>query len=302
MNIHPLDTRFQGMTQVTAVYLIEGPEGPVLVETGPASTLPTILDALDDRGYKASDINHVLVTHIHLDHAGAAGWWAQQGAMVYVHHVGAPHLIDPSKLLGSAARIYGDLMEQLWGEVLPAPEGNVTPLYDGDTVNAGGLTFTAVDTPGHAYHHHAFKLVDDDGRAIAFTGDAAGIHLPHVGLIDLPAPPPEFHLETWLATIDRLAGLQLDRIYPTHFGPVEDVAAHLKVFRELLIDGVAFVKILWDRGAGRDQLVADYLAWHRERAEAYQLAGAALEQIQLANPQFMSVDGISRYLRKKHGG
>ncbi len=302
MKLHILDTHFQGMAEVTAVYLLVGPEGPVLVETGPASTLPAILTALDGHGYRPADIRHVLLTHIHLDHAGAAGWWAQQGAQVYVHHVGAPHLIDPSKLLASATRIYGEAnMARLWGEVLPAPAENVTPLYDRDTVYAGGLTFVALDTPGHAYHHHTYRIRDYREGELAFTGDAAGVNLPQVEVVDLPAPPPEFHLETWLATLDRLEAANLKTIYPTHFGPIRDVHGHLVALRGLMIDAVAFVAQRRQAGVPRDALLAEYVAWNRERARLSRLSAAAIDRYEAANPMFMSVDGILRYLRKKDG-
>ena len=300
MKLHILDTLFQGMAQVTAVYLVVGPEGPVLVESGPGSTLPAILKALDGHGYGPGDVRHVLLTHIHLDHAGAAGWWAQQGAQLYVHHVGAPHLIDPSKLLASATRIYGaDNMARLWGEVLPAPAERVTLVYDGDRIEAGGLTFTALDTPGHAYHHHTYRLRDYREGELAFSGDAAGVNLPLVNLVDLPAPPPEFHMETWLATLARLDSAGLKTIYPTHFGPVHDVHGHLVALRGLMVDAVAFVAQRHAAGAGRDAVLADYIAWNRQRARAANLPAAAIDRYEAANPLFMSVDGILRYLRKR---
>ena len=197
--IHTLDLLFQNVPQAIAAYLVIGPEGPLLVETGPGSTLQNLKAQLGRHGLAPQDIGQVLVTHIHLDHAGAAGWWGQQGAQIYVHHVGAPHLIDPSRLLASAARIYGDQMDTLWGPMLPTPAEKVTAVYDGDIIQAGGLEFLALDTPGHARHHHVYRLGN-----LAFTGDAAGIQLPDSRLIDLPAPPPEFELEVWQQTIDRL--------------------------------------------------------------------------------------------------
>ncbi|HRQ14518.1 MAG TPA: MBL fold metallo-hydrolase [Promineifilum sp.] len=328
MDIQILDTHFQGMAQVTAVYLLVGPDGPVLIETGPGSTLPAVISALAAQGFRPRDIKHVLLTHIHLDHAGAAGWWARQGAQIYVHHVGAPHLIDPSKLLASATRIYGDRMDMLWGEFLSAPAEKVTPLYDGDIVRAGGLTFTALDTPGHAYHHHTYIVETGvflenpvsiaspletgvPGRnpvsRIAFTGDAAGVRLPQFNVVDLPAPPPEFHLETWLGTLDRLEAAAAGVIYPTHFGPIRDIHGHLSQLRTLMVDAVAFVEArlggLEDlTGSGkpvRSVLLEEYIAWNRARAAAMNLSPTAVESYELANPLFMSVDGILRYLRKR---
>ncbi len=301
MKLHILDTHFQGMAQVTAVYLLVGPEGPVLIESGPGSTLPAVLQGLAAQGFGPADVRHVLLTHIHLDHAGAAGWWAQQGAQLYVHHVGAPHLVDPGKLLASATRIYGDKMGPLWGEMLPAPAERVTPLYDGDRVEAGGLTFIAIDTPGHAYHHHAYKVRDFRQGEIAFTGDAAGVNLPLVGVVDLPAPPPEFHLETWLKTIHRLESEELQTIYPTHFGPIHDVHGHLVALRMLMIDAVAFVAERHHAGVERESLLGEYIAWNRERARTLHISPGAIERYEAANPLFMSVDGILRYLRKREG-
>lgn len=335
MDIQILDTHFQGMAQVTAVYLLVGPDGPVLIETGPGSTLPAVIGALAAQGFRPRDIKHVLLTHIHLDHAGAAGWWARQGAQIYVHHVGAPHLIDPSKLLASATRIYGDRMDALWGEFLSAPAEKVTPLYDGDVVEAGGMTFTALDTPGHAYHHHTYIVETGvflenpvsiaspletgfPGRnpvsRIAFTGDAAGVRLPQFDVVDLPAPPPEFHLETWLGTLDRLEAAAADVIYPTHFGPIHDIHGHLSQLRTLMVDAVAFVEARLGGLAGgassavpsatpevRAELLAEYIAWNRARAATLNLSPTAVESYELANPLFMSVDGILRYLRKRGG-
>jgi glyoxylase-like metal-dependent hydrolase (beta-lactamase superfamily II) len=316
MKIHTLDTHFQGMAQVTAVYLLIGPDGPALVETGPGSTIPAVVDALAAHGYQPGDIGQVLLTHIHLDHAGAAGWWAQQGAHIYVHRVGAPHLIDPSRLMASAGRIYGDLMEPLWGEMLPVPEERLTALDDGDVVQAGGLAVTALDTPGHAYHHHTYVLETDEGR-LAFTGDAGGINLPQVNIVDLPAPPPEFHLETWLATLDRLAAQNLALLYPTHYGLVMDAAAQIATLRALMIEAVEFITgHVRDQMGGapgdpfpatidasaRSALLEEYVAWNRRRAAAGGLSPEAIRRYELANPLFMSVDGILRYLRKRETG
>ena len=229
MQVHTLDLHFQGRPHTIASYLVIGPDGPVLVETGPHSTFGELTRGLANHGFLPADIKHVLVSHIHLDHAGAAGWLAREGAHIYVHHVGAPHLIDPTKLMTSATRIYGDKMDTLWGEVLPIPAGQVTSLEDGNKVNAGGLTFTALDTPGHAYHHHVFLLGE-----LAFVGDAAGIQLPGRPFVDLPSPPPEFNLELWQQTIDRLLTLSVTAIYPTHFGRVDNWQQHLQGLRDLL--------------------------------------------------------------------
>jgi glyoxylase-like metal-dependent hydrolase (beta-lactamase superfamily II) len=294
MQIRALDLGFQETPRVTASYLVVGPDGPVLVETGPGSTLDNLTGQLAAAGYSPSDIRHVLVTHIHLDHAGAAGWWAQQGAQVYVHHVGAPHLIDPGKLLASASRIYGDQMFPLWGEMLPAPAERVTPVFDGDTIAVAGLTFTAMDTPGHAYHHHVYRLGD-----IAFTGDAAGIHLPELSMADLPAPPPEFNLDRWLTTVERLQKESFSAIYPTHFGKVSQWRQHLATFAALLKDSAEFVRVRMEEGLERDDIVHRYRSWQGTRAKEAQVSDETLQWYEVVNPLYMSVDGIMRYWRKK---
>jgi glyoxylase-like metal-dependent hydrolase (beta-lactamase superfamily II) len=294
MQIHTLDLNFQNKPNTIASYLVEGSAGPVLVETGPASTLGTLKRRLADHGYVPSDIRHILVTHIHFDHAGAAGWWAQQGTRIYVHRVGAPHLINPTRLLSSATLIYGDQMDTLWGQIIPAPAGQVTALHDGDTIQIGDLTFTALNTPGHAYHHHVYRLGN-----IAFTGDAAGIHLPNSSLVDLPAPPPEFNLKLWKKTIERLLEQSFSTIYPTHFGPHPDPEHQLRSLDELLDEAAEFVRKRLEDGLGRDEILVQYLDWHWARAESAGSDQEISDRYEAANPQFMSVDGIIRYWRKQ---
>lgn len=294
MNIHTLDLKFQGIAHNIASYLIVGPDGPVLVETGPGSTLQTLLAGLADHGYAPQDVRHVLVTHIHLDHSGAAGWWAQQGAQVYVHHVGARHLIDPSKLMTSAKRIYLDKLDKLWGEVLPAPAERITELHDGDKVEVAGLTFTALDTPGHAWHHHAFRLGD-----VAFAGDAAGIHVPDNPVIAIPTPPPEFNLEAWQKTVVRLKQENFRAIYPTHFGRVDNVSEHLDAFEQLLNQTAEFVRERVEAGFERDQIVVQYEAWQQERAVAVGAADDAMLQLDKVSSHNISVDGLMRFWRKR---
>ncbi|MFW6183218.1 MAG: MBL fold metallo-hydrolase [Chloroflexota bacterium] len=294
MTIHTIDLKFQGVPQAVACYLVQGPEGWLLVETGPMSTLPQLRQELARRGVSETQLDAVLVTHIHLDHAGAAGWWAQHGVAVYVHHVGAPHLIDPSRLWRSAGRIYGDQMEMLWGEAAPAPQENVVTLEDGDVVQVAGLTLTALDTPGHAWHHHVYRLGE-----IAFSGDAAGVRVPGSNWVSLPAPPPELDLEAWNKTLDRLEAEQLQALYLTHFGRVDDVGPHLRQLREMMEAAAGFVREQMERGKEREQIVEAYVAWNRERALAAGMPADDFAKYEAANPLFMSVDGLLRYWRKQ---
>jgi glyoxylase-like metal-dependent hydrolase (beta-lactamase superfamily II) len=294
MNIHTLDLNFQGIPNLIAAYLIQGPAGYALVETGPMTTLPTLLDNLANYGLTPADIRHVLVTHIHLDHAGAAGWWARQGAQVYVHSIGQPHLIDPSRLLQSVQRIYGDMMESLWGEVLPAPADCVTPVEDGMSIEVAGLTLRAMNTPGHAWHHHTYRLGE-----IAFCGDAAGVCLNNSPWVSFPSPPPEYNLEAWRQTLDRLEAAKLEALYLTHFGRVEHVQEHLERVRHLMEEMSEFVRVHMDTGMGRNQLVREYIDHVAAAAEAQGLTEEGWRQYESVIPTFMSVDGIIRYWQRQ---
>ena len=294
MRIETLDLDFGQTAETIAAFLVFGPEGPVLVETGPASTLPTLLARLEEHGVQPGDVRHVLVTHIHLDHAGAAGWWAQQGATVYVHPNGERHLIDPSKLLTSAERIYEDRMDSLWGRTVPAPAENVVAVKGDSTIEAAGLEFVALDTPGHARHHHVYRLGD-----VAFTGDAAGVRLGERHWIDLPAPPPEFDLGAWKGTLTRLRSENLDTLYRTHFGPTSDVSVQLDQFEAHLEEGAALVRDMMAEGLDREAMIDRYNQTMWRLASADGVDDAAALAYELANPRFMSVDGISRYWRKR---
>lgn len=294
MDIETLDLNFQGIPNLVAAYLIKGTAGYALVETGPMTTLPTLLDQLAIRGLTPADIRHVLVTHVHLDHAGAAGWWARQGAQIYVHPIGQPHLIEPGRLLESVQRIYGDMTEPLWGEVLSAPADCVIPVDDGMVIEAAGLTFRAIHTPGHAWHHHTYRLGE-----IAFGGDAAGVCLNNSPWITFPAPPPEFNLEAWQQTLGRLQEEQLQAIYLTHFGRIDNVQQHLERVQAMMEEMSEFVRLRLEAGMGRNQLVKEYIGHVAEAAEAQGLTEEEWRQYESVIPTFMSADGIIRYWQRR---
>ncbi len=294
MRIEALDLEYQQTPQVIASFLVYGPDGSVLVETGPGSTLPVLLSRLEEHGVRSEDVRHVLLTHIHLDHAGAAGWWAQQGATLYVHAVGAPHLVDPSRLLASAERIYGDQMESLWGDVLPAPAERVVAVEDGATIEAGGLDFIALATPGHAGHHHVFRLGD-----VLFAGDATGIKLPDHFWVDLPAPPPDFDLELWKSTLDRLRREEMTTLYRTHFGAATAIEDELDAFEALMEDATALVQTMLEKGLEEDVMLERYIEAMRARAQSAGVDDETARAYEVANPRHMSVQGIARYLRRR---
>jgi glyoxylase-like metal-dependent hydrolase (beta-lactamase superfamily II) len=222
-NIHTIDLNFMGLSGAIAVYLIPHRDGAILVECGPGSTFPRLEQAIQEQGYALTDITDVLLTHIHLDHAGAAGRLAQTGSRIHVHPVGAPHLIDPEKLLASAGRIYGDMMGPLWGEFLPVPAENLKVVEDGEVMEIGELQIRAVDTPGHAYHHYAYFY-----KEVCFSGDIAGVRMRGVRHVRLPMPPPEFNLELWRQSLEKLKNESFQTIAPTHFGLFSDPDWHLR--------------------------------------------------------------------------
>ena len=296
MRIDVIDLEFQGTPHVIAAFLLRGPDGVALVETGPSSTLPVLLARLAEHGVEPEAVHDVLVTHIHLDHAGAAGFWARRGARVHVHPNGRPHLVDPSKLLTSATRIYGSRMDELWGEVLPAPAEQVLAVEDGAEIEVAGARIRALDTPGHAGHHLVFVLED-----AVFAGDAAGIRLPDQAWIDLPAPPPEFDLDAWRCSLARIRSIGARRIYRTHFGAAGDVAGQLNLFERLLEAGSTWVREMLASGLDRDAMVAEFSRRMRDRAAEQGVDDATARAYELANPRSMSVDGIARYWTRRAG-
>jgi glyoxylase-like metal-dependent hydrolase (beta-lactamase superfamily II) len=216
--LHVLDTKMHGRPGITASHLLVD-ERTAVIETGPKSSLGNVVAELDRLGIDSLD--WIIVTHIHLDHAGGAGTLAQRfpDARIGVHEVGAPHLADPAKLWSSAARIYGERMEQLWGGIDPVSADRIHVIADGEVVDLGTTKLRAIETPGHAYHHHAFL---DESSGHVFAGDALGVRLPEVGVIRPATPPPEFHLEKAIVSIERIRNLDATRLYPTHFGPHDE--------------------------------------------------------------------------------
>ena len=296
--IEIIDLNFQGQPGIIASYVLRGPRGVALIETGPASTYPALKAGLAALGIALAQVTDILVTHIHLDHSGAAGWLAQEtGATVHVHVVGAPHLADPAKLLASARRIYGADMDRLWGETLPAPAGQVHALADGDVIDAAGLRITAVDTPGHAWHHMAYLL---DG--LCWTGDVAAVRFPSLPHVRVPTPPPEIDLAAWRSSLARLRALHPDQLLPTHFGPVAaDTLSHLQAVEEQLDAAAAFVRERWQAGEVSEAIIDAYRAWIAARALADGADAAAAARFEVIVPSEMCVQGLARYFQKQAG-
>jgi glyoxylase-like metal-dependent hydrolase (beta-lactamase superfamily II) len=304
--VFQLDLRFQGFAGAVAAYLIAEGDTLTLVETGPGSTLPTLRAAVAEAGFELAALTHVVVTHIHLDHAGAAGTLLREAtrARLYVHPVGAPHLVDPSKLIASATRIYGADMDRLWGAFESVPADRLTTLADGDAIAlGGGRRLVAVHTPGHAVHHVALH---DPATGDVYTGDVAGVRLGRAPHVRPPTPPPDIDLDVWRTSIERLRALAPTRLLLTHFGAVDDVAWHLDDLLTRLFGWAGWIEGRLD---APDADVAEIVTALQSRGarelsralpdvDADALATLA-QGYELANPSYMQVEGVRRYVSRR---
>lgn len=296
-----IDTQFQGERDIIASYLIAGSDGLALIDVGSAASVNALLAGVRAAGFDPVEITSLILTHIHLDHAGASGPLVRQlpRARVYVHRIGAPHLIDPTNLITSATRIYGSQTERLWGHMEPVPENRLEIVDDGDEIAAGGRTLRALYTPGHAIHHIALY---DSARKIVFPGDVAGVSIEGVGYARPPTPPPDISLEDWDASIDRLDMLGLDRLYLPHFGEVRAVRQHFADLRRRLREW-GEIALAGIRAGENDSAIAADLARAGDPDIAALAHGAvtardAVRQYELATNYLMSAQGLMRYYRK----
>jgi glyoxylase-like metal-dependent hydrolase (beta-lactamase superfamily II) len=271
-----IDVMHLGRPHVIGCWEVDG----ALVDPGPQSSMETLLAAIGDEQPRA-----VLLTHIHLDHAAATGALVRRWPEleVYVHERGAPHLIDPSKLLASAERLYGDRMEYLWGEIVPVPEANVKPLTGGEDV----LGMRVAYTPGHASHHVCY-FHEDSGTA--FVGDVAAVRIPGVEEIVPPTPPPDIDIETWLDSIATVESWRPERLALTHFGAIEEPIEHLELVRKRLREEANLARELPEEA---------YERHHRDRVSAAATSEeAAEEMIQCVPPEYQW-RGLNRYWSKQ---
>ena len=288
-----IDTLLGGWDQVTAGYLIEGPE-PVLVETGSQSSVQALLDALAELNVGAADLAGVAVTHIHLDHAGGVGDVARAfpNATVYVHEKGARHLVDPDRLVRSAAMVYGELLDSLYGRLDPTPAERIHVLEDGEEVRVGpGRVLTTVDSPGHAKHHLALH---DSESGILFAGDAVGVRLPDAGVLRPSTPPPDFDLGQAIRSLDRFAERRPAGIALAHFGLVPEPAATLEEAKGTLRRWAEVAEAAWREG--RD------IAAALDDAFASDLTGVDphhKEKLDTLNGVHSNAAGFRRWLEKR---
>ncbi|MFN0015331.1 MAG: MBL fold metallo-hydrolase [Saprospiraceae bacterium] len=298
MNMYTLDLGFQHLDQTIAAFVLEGPGGLALVETGPYSAYPQLVAALADNGWKPADFRDVFLSHIHFDHAGAAWAFAREGATIHVHPKGLPHLAAPEKLYNSARMIYGDSMDSLWGAMEPIPETCLHAPEHGEVVKAAGLNFTAWYTPGHAVHHIAWEVSAPGTEAVIFTGDVAGVCIDPRYTAP-PCPPPDIHLEDWQDSIRLLRELPAEVLVLTHFGKITAKHAHLDELESRLLAWAAWMKPYAEKQTPAAEVVQAFESYVRADLVAAGVSPENLARYEVANPAFMSVAGLLRYWKKK---
>jgi glyoxylase-like metal-dependent hydrolase (beta-lactamase superfamily II) len=270
-----IDVLHLGRDRVICAYLVDG----LIVDPGPSSCVDTLIAQLGPTQPRG-----LLLTHIHLDHAGASGVLCSRfpELVVYVHENGAPHLVDPSKLLASAARLYGEDMEELWGKVVPVPESRVRRLSGGERVDG----FRVADTPGHASHHVCYL---HEATRDAYVGDTAGVRIPPYEHTVAPTPPPDIDVEAWLDSLHTIASWNPQSLCLTHFGQVTDVADHLHRVRSALTDAADSARL-----DGEERFIARLEDGIREATDP-----ATMEAYEQAAPPEQLYQGLERYWRKR---
>ncbi len=293
--IHILDTRQLGRPGIIAATALESNEGLILFDTGPESTFENIARELRAIGVDPKDVRHVFLSHIHFDHAGAAWRFAELGATIYVHPNGAPHLTDPSRLIDSATRIFGDQMEKLWGRIAPVPSDSIRILQDGDVVRIDSLGIRAIETPGHASHHHVYHWEEN-----LFGGDVAGVRIGNGPPIP-PFVPPELQVESWLSSIDKMRALNSTKLYLPHFGLVDgSVVSHFDALEERVRRWSGWFRDQMRQGENERELIPVFAEYE---ANDLRSGGARAEQVldyEAADPSYMAVGAALRYWRKYH--
>ncbi len=293
-----VDLDFLGVPEIIATVVLHGASGVALIDPGPATTLDHLRLSLQRKGIAVADVRQILLTHIHLDHAGATGELVRENPAidVFVHERGAPHMIDPSRLLASATRLYGADMNRLWGDVLPVNAARVRALKGEERIRAGGRNLEVAYTPGHASHHVAYF---DPSSRVAFVGDTAGIRRQGRTYVMPPTPPPDIDLDAWRISEDRILAWEPDTLFLTHFGPFHGARLHFQEMTEHLAQWSRIVRILLaDPSLDEEQRLSAFMT--EALLDLKRKVGAVeAEQYNRAGRLDYSWQGLSRYWRKK---
>ena len=295
-----VDTVMTGEPEFNAVYVLDGDE-PALIETGPGADFPLVLVALERLGMSSGDLAHIVVTHIHLDHAGGAGALAVRfpRATVWAHERGVPHLADPTRLVASTARTYGDdLMRSFFGETLPVPSDRLRSVVDGDAMTLGARTIDVVGTPGHASHHIALH---DERTGALFTGEAIGSYLPWGPAFRPALPPPEVDVEAALGSIERIRSRHAPSLLTSHFGPVPDPEEACDAAAARITSWAATVRAVLERhpGAGAEEVGTELRSLAATEFESEAGRPIELARYDAIGSIAMNAAGLTRYWRKR---
>jgi len=290
---------FQGEPEIIGSYLLSGGNELAIIDPGPGSMVEYLIEAIREAGFDPEEVTHILATHVHLDHAGAAGSLVRliPRAQVYVHSKGAPHLLDSSKVVASAKRIFGGRMQELWGDIESTPQERLQIIEGGDVLNIAGRRLEVHYTPGHAVHHVIFF---DVHSGELFAGDVAGVRLQGVNYVRPPTPPPDLDLEAWSASIDLVKSLRPDVLYIGHFGGVRGVPQHFERLREKLYTWGDFVLAAMRDGKGEAEIIKMLI--EQTQPELVRVAGDehVTVRYEIATNYPMTVQGYMRYWKKKH--
>ena len=292
-----IDLHFRGSPHVIATAVLNGPDGLTLIDPGPTSCLPALEAGLRDRGLSLRDVRTLLLTHIHLDHAGATGTIVERvpNIRVYVHERGATHMIDPEKLLASVTRLYGDQMDAIWGAFQPVPASQVTALAGGERLEAGGTSIRVAYTPGHAKHHVSFL---DERSGMAYVGDTGGLRIVGDYLL-APTPPPDIDIEAWQESLNLIDAWRPVSLFLTHFGPITPARAHLARFRTTLTQQAEAVRQALQEGGTEEAKIRAFV--DRMRAAAREaLPEREATATELAAPFDQLWQGLARYWLKRN--
>lgn len=295
-----VDLHFRGRSQIIATAILHGPAGVALVDPGPGSTLDTLTSALETKGIRFGDVRQLLITHIHLDHAGATGSIVEQHPHidVLVHARGARHMADPTKLLASASRLYGQDMDRLWGDVKPVDAARMRVLEGGETIAVVGREVKVEYTPGHASHHVSYF---DTASRVAFVGDTAGIQRGSGAYVMPPTPPPDIDLDAWRESEKKILAWDPDTLFLTHFGPHQGARQHLQGMFEHIADWSRIVRRLLADGALTDDERQSRFTDEVSRDLVRRVGETDAADYTKAGGLNYSWQGLARYWSKKLG-
>jgi glyoxylase-like metal-dependent hydrolase (beta-lactamase superfamily II) len=293
-----IDLNFLGRLGIIATGILQSAGGVALIDPGPSTTLAELRSQLSAKGIGLGDVRQILLTHIHLDHAGCAGILMEEcpDAELLVHERGAPHMVDPAKLMASATRLYGADMERLWGEMRPAAAARVRTLRGGERIEVSGRTLEVAYTPGHASHHVSYF---DKGSGVAFVGDTAGIRRGPGNFILPPTPPPDIDLEAWRQSADLILAWDPDTLFLTHFGPFRGPRPHFQeLFERIQLWSDLVKRLLRDASLTEDERQERFV--EEAVQELRRTVGEAeAAQYSRAGRLDYSWQGLARYWRKR---